>query len=565
VRVQIPKAIGPFELRRAIGHGTYGYVYEGVDPGRQIRAAVKHYAQAPKGERAFARLRRDAQAAGALGHPNVATVIGVGEHEGAPWVATELVSGVSLGQVIRSRTFWPIERILDVWRQLCEGLAHAHREGLLHLDIKPSDVRVSADGHVKVVDFGAWHVRTMERRRSAPSGEGLHYRPPEVVAGERPDRRADIFAVGAVIYELVTRRKAFPGDATTDVIKSLNRCEPDLATLPSSPFSPGFEQLLAACLERSPDKRPASFEEVHADLVQLVRDTAPRLKASEEDGNEPPPERERLMAEVTRARAEDRLEDALDICRKLLALDREDEAARRMFSEVESVILTREADELVGQALTLAADGDIEKATRLAEKVERLAPWSPRYLELQVYLDEESARREADKLVVEARTHRDEGRDDEARAVVQHALELLPTHPGAGALNRELQGDGEGPGTAPPEPVAAPDPVAPPRSDTLTPAQALATATAEAVAAREEEGLNGSVDREPSAETQAEAESLVEALGADAAVDTGPPPESDAAAVGDVPAGDAVHDPAPAARAEAVPSPPAEGTPANPA
>ena len=361
--MEIPKTIGPFELRRAIGQGTYGHVFEAYDPEREIRAAVKLFGNAPRGEAAFTRLRRDASAAGALGHPNIATVIGVGDYQGAPWVATELVTGVSLAQVVRSRAFWPVERVLDVWRQLCEGLAHAHREGLLHLDLKPTDIRVNADGDVKVVDFGAWHVRTLERR-SSPSDESLHYRPPEVLAGRRPDRRADIFAVAAVVFELITRRKAFPGDGTTDVVRSVNRCEPDLASLPASVFSPGFERVLAASLVRDPDGRPASFEDVHADLVQLVRDTAPSLREPDEASAGPTPERDALLAELTRARAEDRLEDAMDVCRKLLARDPEDETGRRSLSDVESVLLSREADDLVGQALTLAADGEIERATR---------------------------------------------------------------------------------------------------------------------------------------------------------------------------------------------------------
>ena len=440
--MEIPKTIGPFELRRTIGHGMYGDVYEAFDPEREISAALKLYAKAPTDAAAFSRLRRDAQAAGALGHPNIATVIGVGEHEGVPWVATELVTGVSLSQVVRSHAFWPIERVLDVWRQLCEGLAHAHREGLLHLDLKPSDIRINADGDVKVVDFGIWHVKTLERRRPRTSDEGLHYRPPEVIEGRRPDRRTDIFAIGAIVYELTTRRKAFPGEIPTEVIRSVSRCEPDLATLPSSAFSPGFEKVLAACLDRSPERRPASFEDVHADLVQLVRDTAPRLREPEAPPPDPAPEREGFLEELTRARAEDRLDDALDACRKLLALDPEDETARRSLSEVESVMLGREADELVGQALTHAADGEIELATRLAEKVERLAPWSPRYLELQVYLDEEGARRAADHLVTTARESRADGRAKEARAALEGALAAMPGHAAASRLLAELEREG---------------------------------------------------------------------------------------------------------------------------
>jgi serine/threonine protein kinase len=536
--LEIPKAIGPFELRRKIGHGTYGEVFEGLDPQREIRAAVKLFDKAPRGKAAFARLRRDARAAGALGHPNVGAVVGVGEHEGFPWVATELIAGVNLAQVVRSRTFWPIERVLDVWRQLCEGLAHAHREGLLHLDLKPTDVRVSAEGEVKVIDFGAWHVKTLERRHPGPADESLHYRPPEVVAGKRPDRRTDIFAVAAMMYELITRRKAFPGEATTDVIRCLSRCEPDLATLPSSPFSPGLERIFAASLERDPERRPASFEEVHADLVQLVREAAPRLRESgtegDEGGEEPVPEREELVAELTRARAEDRLEDALDVCRRLLALDPDDELGRRSLSEVESVVVSREADELVGEALALAADGEIERATRIAQKVERLAPWSPRYLELQVYLDEEQARRAADRLVAAARVHQGEGSPREARAAAEEALAAMPWHAAAAQLLAEL-GPPEDPGAPPGK-----DPGASPAEDPgASPAEDPGASPAEDPGASPAEDLRGSpTPPEPETETEpepeprpaAEMEREAPAAGGPAAspgAGASPPPDSD--------------------------------------
>jgi len=454
--VSTPEKLGPFELGREIGQGSYGIVYEALDPAREIRAAVKHFVHAPPGAAtALSRLRRDAQAAGALGHPNVASVIAAGEQDGVSWVATELVNGVSFAQIARSRAPWPIERVLDVWRQMCEGLAHAHREGLLHLDLKPSDVRVNADGDVKILDFGAWRLKSLEGQQRVFVDAGLRYRPPEVLSGHRPDGRADIFAVAAIVYELVARRRAFPGESTTDVIRSVSRCEPDLATLPSSAFSPGFERMLAASLAREASRRPRSFEEVHADLVQLVRDTAPRLREAAPTTSGARPDRDALLAELTRARAEDRLEDALDVCRRLLALDPEDEAARRAFPEVESVLVTREADALVGEALTLAADGNIEAATRIAEKVEGLAPWSPRYLQLQVYLDEEGARRLAERHVETARGHMADGRTAEAGAAAQEALSALPGHEAAERLLQEL---GAGPATDPTAAEGAPRP-----------------------------------------------------------------------------------------------------------
>lgn len=445
-----PHSMGPFEVRRELGRGASGVVYEAYDAAHDRALALKLYAGAPaEATGAIARLRRDAQAAGALGHPNIAVVLGVGEHLGQPWVATELVEGLSLAQVARSRTPWPIERVLDVWRQLCEGLAHAHREGVMHLDLKPADVRVTAAGDVKILDFGAWHLKALERQGPGPAGGGLHYRAPEVVAGRRPDRRADVFAVAAIVFELVGRRRAFPGESATEVVRALSRCEPDVHELPQTAFSPGFEAVLARGLSRAPEDRQASFEDVHADLVQLVRETAPRLRRAAAAMGPPVPEREELVSSLTRARAEDRLEDALDVCEKLLMLDPQDEATQRAVSDIESVLVERKVDELVGSALAHAADGELELAGAIAEKVERLAPWSPRYLQLQVYLDEEKARREADAIVATARRHADQGRAWEARAAAHNALALLPGHAPARKLLDELEPE------EPPAPLVA--------------------------------------------------------------------------------------------------------------
>lgn len=470
------RSFGPFEVRGEVGRGAGGVVYVAFDPALDRTAAVKLYTSAPRdATAAIGRLRRDAQAAGALGHPNIAAVLGVGDQDGQPWVATEFVPGVSLAQVLRSHAPMPVERVLDVWRQLCEGLAHAHREGVFHLDLKPSDVRLTPAGEVKVVDFGSWHLKALEHHGPGPAEEGLHYRAPEILAGQRPDRRADVFSVGAVVYELVSYRKAFPGDSTTDIVRSLTRGEPDLACLPRTPFTPGFERVLGLSLARAPADRHASFEDVHADLVQLVRQTVPRLRTASAEAAEGPPEREELLAVVTRARAEDRLEDAMEGCRKLLELDRDDEAARRAMTEIESVLVDREVDVLVGMALAYAADGEFALATGIAEKVERLAPWSPRYLRLQVYLDEEDARRKADGLVAAAREHLAAGRDEEARAAAHDALAAMPGH----ALAHKLLAGLPEP-EPPPVPAPAPAAPAPPPPPAPAPLPAPAPPTAPA-------------------------------------------------------------------------------------
>ena len=169
--------------------------------------------------------------------------------------------------------------------------------------------------------------------------------------------------------------------------------------------------------------------------MALVREAAPRLRAERAEpasgaaGTGAP--REELYVGLTRARAEGHLQLALDICQRLLESEPEDETARRAASEIEGVLQDREVEELVGLALSYAADGDMELAARVAEKVEQVAPWSPRYLQLQVYLDEEGARRTADDLAAAAREHLERGDLVAAREAAQRALTTLPGHANA--------------------------------------------------------------------------------------------------------------------------------------
>ena len=219
--------IGRYQVRGVLGRGTTGVVYEAWDPAGKASLAVKLVTQPMRDTPALrGRLQRDAQAAAALGHPNLAAVVEVGEHEGQPFVATEIVPGFDLAQALRSRKPFPVEWTLDVWRQIAEGLAYAHHGGLLHLDLKPTDVRVTPEGDVKILDFGIAHLKSLERTGSGPAVGGVHYRAPEQVEGRRADARADVFSAAAIVYELAARRRAFPGENFTTVLLNITRGRP---------------------------------------------------------------------------------------------------------------------------------------------------------------------------------------------------------------------------------------------------------------------------------------------------------------------------------------------------
>jgi tetratricopeptide (TPR) repeat protein/predicted Ser/Thr protein kinase len=449
------ETIGKYQVLKVLGRGGAGIVYEVTEPALGLKVALKLLSRDARDTPALrARFLREARAAAALGHVNVAQVYEAGEHAGQPFVAMELVPGVDLEQAARSSRPYPVVWVLDVLRQICEGLAHAHRGGLVHRDLKPTDIRVTPEGEVKVLDFGIANLKSFERPDELPALGSLHYRAPEQVEGRRADHRTDVYSVGAILYELLARRKPFPADSPTGVLRRITHESPDPSALPATAFSPRLEALVMKALSRRPEDRFASIAEMREELVALVREAAPRLREGAARGpgpaaapGEPPSssapaevaaasgdveeQRTALRADLARARASGAGPQALEICQRLLELDPDDEEARHAASEIETALQENEAEQLCGMALAYAADGDLELATKIAERVERLTPWSPRYLQLQVYLDEESARRNAESFVAAARGHLAEGRLEEAIEVAENVLVTDPTHHGA--------------------------------------------------------------------------------------------------------------------------------------
>ena len=434
------ESVGRFELRRVLGRGAAATVYEARDPARGGRVALKVVAEKLTPTPAQrARFRREAQLASDLAHPNLVHVIETGEHRGRPYVAMELVEGVDLERVIRSGRPFPVEWTIDVLRQVCEGLHRAHLSGLVHGDLKPTDVRVNPEGVVKILDFGVAALKP-DVRGDSTLVSGVHYRAPELIEGKKADPRSDVFSVGAIFYELMASQKPFPADTVTGVVFKIRHENPDPAVLPSTGFSPGLEAIVLKALRRDPKERFSSPEDLREELGALVREAAPRLAqpapsetpAAEEGPAAPEaapgPEGAGLHAALDRARGKGESELALAIVRRLLDIDPDDMHARQVAEDIEGEGREAEAEQLCAIALAYASDGEVEKAAEIAEKIERLSPWSPRYLQLQVYLDEEAAARDSEGLAEAARQGLEQGDFGLALARAEEALALVPTH-----------------------------------------------------------------------------------------------------------------------------------------
>src|SRR5437867_7935062 len=299
------ESIGKYRVQKIIGRGSMGTVYEALDPVFQRKVALKTVApRESDGPELKARFVREAQAAGRLQHRNIVTVYDVGEEKGQPYIAMELVEGFDLERVIQEKRPLAVEWKIDVLRQICEGLAHAHGNGIVHCDIKPANVRVSAEGEVKIVDFG---IALLQSSTGGGHHAGTpHYMAPEQVEGRVVDRRADIFSVGAIAYELLSYRKPFEAESLTAVMSKIahGAVAPDGSALPRADY-PGLPAVILKAMAKDPAERYQSLEQMRDALEALVRQAAPRLLAREREAGPRPPAAEEaahLAAEVERAR-----------------------------------------------------------------------------------------------------------------------------------------------------------------------------------------------------------------------------------------------------------------------
>src|SRR5580765_6541180 len=214
--------LGPYEIAGQIGAGGMGEVYRAKDPrlGRDVAIKVLPASFSQDTDR-LRRFEQEAKAAGLLNHPNITIVYDIGSHEGAPYVVQDLLEGETLRAELASGRFAP-RKAIDYADQLAHGLAAAHYKGIVHRDLKPENVFVTADGRVKILDFGLARRENVGFSGATPDGETalagtdpgtvmgtVGYMAPEQVTGQPSDARADIFALGCVLFEMGSGRRAF--------------------------------------------------------------------------------------------------------------------------------------------------------------------------------------------------------------------------------------------------------------------------------------------------------------------------------------------------------------------
>jgi CheY-like chemotaxis protein/predicted Ser/Thr protein kinase len=272
------RRIGRYQLEEQIGKGGMGVVYLARDPALDRPVAVKMLrddilAAAPGDSREpRERFAREARAVARLSHPNIVTIFDVGEDEGRPFIVMEFLSGETLARLVSADQALPLRRRLELMEQLCRGLAHAHDAGIVHRDVKPSNLIVTTDGVLKILDFGIARLKSRlavqhETQTTTVIGT-LAYMAPEQLAGEPGDVRSDVFAAGAVFYELLSRRRARPVTGMLPRELLAQRPEPIARLCPELP--PDLVAIVDKALQLDPEARYQNLATMARELRALL-------------------------------------------------------------------------------------------------------------------------------------------------------------------------------------------------------------------------------------------------------------------------------------------------------
>lgn len=278
----IGKKLGPYQALALIGAGGMGEVYRARDArlSRDVAIKVLPASFARDADR-LRRFEQEARAAGMLSHPNILTIYDIGDYEGAPYLVAELLEGEDLRAQLKQGAI-PQRKALDYAQQIARGLAAAHERGIVHRDLKPENLFITKDGRVKILDFGLAKLKPQPNAtiESQAATQGrftepgmvmgtVGYMAPEQARGEEADHRADIFAFGAILYEMLTGQRAFHGESAVETMNAILKEEPAEASEAGRQNAPALSRVMRRCLEKKPEQRFQSARDLAFNLEML--------------------------------------------------------------------------------------------------------------------------------------------------------------------------------------------------------------------------------------------------------------------------------------------------------
>ncbi|MES2412424.1 MAG: serine/threonine-protein kinase [Pseudomonadota bacterium] len=274
------KKLGRYDLIRVLGKGAMGLVYEGRDPNLDRRVAIKTIKVENLSDESAAdyekRFRTEARSAARLQHPNIVSVYDSDRDGDIAFLVMEFIQGDDLKHHLDKGELYTLEQTQRIMADLLSALDYAHRQSIIHRDIKPANLLIEADGRVKLADFGVARIQDSgEATRTQGTIVGtLKYMSPEQLQGRPIDARADLFAAGVVLYQLLTGKRPFDGDTDFSVIQQIVTHVPVAATFYNNRLPPALDAVVAKSLAKSRDQRYATAQEFAAALQAACRDAA---------------------------------------------------------------------------------------------------------------------------------------------------------------------------------------------------------------------------------------------------------------------------------------------------
>ena len=356
--VKIPRSLGRYEVVDLIGHGGMGALYRARDPRIGRYVAIKLLRPDFDTPELRDRFSREAAAAGSLSHPNIVTIYDVGEDDGLPFIAMEYVRGETFTDLLGLRPPLSVLRKVQLTEEVCAGLAHAHEAGIVHRDIKPANLIVGPEGTVKILDFGIAKLSASGMTLPGAIMGTLNYMSPEQVKGTAVDARADIFSVGAVLYELLSHQQAFPGQVPDEVLHRILNGVPRPITEYCPEIDPRLVRLVERALEKDPDRRFQEVASLQKELasIRLSPLAEPRLSAPRRTVSRgeqaapltPPPapadrdlttrQIEEHLTAAERAFDAGNYDAAIESCKQVLMLDDSEERAISQLDRIHAAI-----------------------------------------------------------------------------------------------------------------------------------------------------------------------------------------------------------------------------------
>ena len=283
--------LGPYEIQSLIGAGGMGEVYRAKDARLDRIVAIKVLPASFSADHdRMQRFAQEARAAAALNHPNILSIFDIGDEKGSPYVVSELLEGETLRERLRNGAL-SVRKAIEYGLQVARGLAAAHEKGIVHRDLKPENLFITSDGRVKILDFGLAKLTRPEAvsGADAPTVHGVTepglimgtagYMSPEQVRGQAADPRSDIFAFGAILYEMISGKRAFHGETSADTMSAILKEEvPELSETARN-VPAGLERIVRHCLEKHPSQRFHSAGDLAFDLESLTEISATSSKS----------------------------------------------------------------------------------------------------------------------------------------------------------------------------------------------------------------------------------------------------------------------------------------------